>query len=68
MVIVKAGGPLGLSIIGGVDHSSAPFGGEEPGVFVSKIVKGGAASKTPLRIGDRILQVGAQCPEVSLFR
>ncbi|BFZ20895.1 hypothetical protein BsWGS_23932 [Bradybaena similaris] len=57
IVIVKAGGPLGLSIVGGVDHSSQPFGGDEPGVFVSKIVKDGAASKTNLRIGDRILSV-----------
>uniref|UniRef100_A0A0B7BKI7 PDZ domain-containing protein n=2 Tax=Arion vulgaris TaxID=1028688 RepID=A0A0B7BKI7_9EUPU len=57
IVIVKAGGPLGLSIVGGSDHSSQPFGGDEPGVFVSKIVKDGAASKTNLRIGDRILSV-----------
>uniref|UniRef100_A0A2C9LDM3 PDZ domain-containing protein n=1 Tax=Biomphalaria glabrata TaxID=6526 RepID=A0A2C9LDM3_BIOGL len=57
ITIVKAGGPLGLSIVGGVDHSSQPFGGDEPGVFVSKIVKDGAASKTSLRIGDRILSV-----------
>ncbi|CAG5126325.1 unnamed protein product, partial [Candidula unifasciata] len=57
VVIVKAGGPLGLSIVGGVDHSSQPFGGDQPGVFVSKIVKDGAASKTNLRIGDRILSV-----------
>jgi hypothetical protein len=34
---VKAGGPLGLSIVGGVDHSSHPFGADEPGVFVSKV-------------------------------
>ncbi|KAH9491964.1 hypothetical protein Btru_026899 [Bulinus truncatus] len=57
ITIVKAGGPLGLSIVGGVDHSSQPFGGDDPGVFVSKIVKDGAASKTNLRIGDRILSV-----------
>ncbi|CAL1532219.1 unnamed protein product [Lymnaea stagnalis] len=57
ITIVKAGGPLGLSIVGGSDHSSQPFGGDEPGVFVSKIVKDGAAAKTNLRIGDRILSV-----------
>ncbi|XP_059150020.1 protein scribble homolog isoform X4 [Physella acuta] len=57
ITIVKAGGPLGLSIVGGSDHSSQPFGGDEPGVFVSKIVKDGAASRTNLRIGDRILSV-----------
>ena len=34
---MKAGGPLGLSIVGGVDHSSHPFGADEPGVFVSKV-------------------------------
>ena len=36
-VIVKAGGPLGLSIVGGSDHSSQPFGEDEPGIFVSKV-------------------------------
>ena len=36
-VIVKAGGPLGLSIVGGVDHSSQPFGEDLPGIFVSKV-------------------------------
>lgn len=37
ITIVKAGGPLGLSIVGGCDHSSHPFGADEPGVFVSKV-------------------------------
>ena len=55
--IMKAGGPLGLSIIGGTDHASHPFGIDEPGVFISKIVPDGAASRTSLRIGDRILSV-----------
>ena len=36
-IIVKAGGPLGLSIVGGSDHSSQPFGEDEPGIFVSKV-------------------------------
>ena len=35
--ILKEGGPLGLSIVGGVDHTSHPFGVHEPGVFVSKV-------------------------------
>ncbi|XP_052763197.1 protein scribble homolog isoform X7 [Mya arenaria] len=59
-VIVKAGGPLGLSIVGGSDHSSSPFGEEEPGIFVSKIIPDGAASKTNLHIGDRILEVNGR--------
>jgi len=57
-IILKKGiGPLGLSIVGGSDHASHPFGVEEPGVFVSKIVPGGAAAKTNLKVGDRILAV-----------
>ncbi|XP_065062730.1 protein scribble homolog [Rhopilema esculentum] len=57
-IILKKGiGPLGLSIVGGSDHASHPFGVDEPGVFVSKIVPGGAASKTNLKVGDRILAV-----------
>ncbi|XP_014679096.1 PREDICTED: protein scribble homolog, partial [Priapulus caudatus] len=57
IILQKAGGPLGFSIVGGVDHSSHPFGLEEPGIFISKIVPGGSASQTKLRIGDRILSV-----------
>lgn len=34
----KSGGPLGLSICGGVDHSCHPFGSNGPGIFVSKVV------------------------------
>lgn len=37
VVLVKAGGPLGLSIIGGTDHPCHPFGADEPGVFISKV-------------------------------
>merc|ERR1712045_429224 len=58
VVLVKAGGPLGLSIIGGNDHSCVPFGTGEPGIFISKIIPGGAAANTKkLRMGDRILFV-----------
>ena len=35
--IVKAGGPLGVSIVGGVDHTSHPFGIDDPGIFISKV-------------------------------
>ena len=38
VVLVKAGGPLGLSIIGGSDHSCVPFGTGEPGIFISKVI------------------------------
>ncbi|XP_064910882.1 protein scribble homolog isoform X2 [Columba livia] len=55
--LVKAGGPLGLSIVGGSDHSSHPFGIHEPGVFISKVIPRGLASRSGLRVGDRILEV-----------
>ncbi|XP_044309196.1 protein scribble homolog [Varanus komodoensis] len=55
--LVKAGGPLGLSIVGGSDHSSHPFGIHEPGVFISKVISQGLASRSGLRVGDRILEV-----------
>jgi len=42
VVIHKAGGPLGLSIVGGADHTSHPFGLDEPGVFVSKVTHSSA--------------------------
>lgn len=37
VALVKTGGPLGLSIVGGSDHASHPFGISEPGVFISKV-------------------------------
>ncbi|KAM6411022.1 protein scribble homolog isoform 11-T11 [Pluvialis apricaria] len=57
--LVKAGGPLGLSIVGGSDHSSHPFGIHEPGVFISKVIPRGLASRSGLCVGDRILEVNS---------
>ncbi|XP_065759022.1 protein scribble homolog isoform X7 [Muntiacus reevesi] len=56
----RAGGPLGLSIVGGSDHSSHPFGVQEPGVFISKVLPRGLAARSGLRVGDRILAVNGQ--------
>ena len=39
VVLVKAGGPMGLSIIGGSDHICVPFGTGDPGIFISKVCK-----------------------------
>ncbi|PIK34568.1 hypothetical protein BSL78_28609, partial [Apostichopus japonicus] len=49
-------GPLGLSIVGGIDHSSYPFGADKPGIFISKIVPNGSAAQTNLCVGDRLLK------------
>ncbi|XP_071746347.1 protein lap4 isoform X13 [Lepeophtheirus salmonis] len=58
VIISKAGGRLGLCIIGGSDQSSVPFGNGEPGIFISNIIADGAAARTnKLRLGDRILNV-----------
>ncbi|XP_059496856.1 protein scribble homolog isoform X12 [Stegostoma tigrinum] len=57
IVLLKTGGPLGLSIVGGSDHASHPFGIHEPGVFISKVIGDGLAARTGLRVGDRILEV-----------
>ncbi|XP_066572279.1 protein scribble homolog isoform X10 [Amia ocellicauda] len=59
VMLVKAGGPLGLSIVGGSDHASHPFGISEPGVFISKVIPQGLAAQSGLRVGDRILEVNA---------
>ncbi|XP_037659426.1 LOW QUALITY PROTEIN: protein scribble homolog [Choloepus didactylus] len=56
----RAGGPLGLSIVGGSDHSSHPFGVQEPGVFISKVLPRGLAARSGLRVGDRLLAVNGQ--------
>ncbi|CAL8313575.1 unnamed protein product [Merluccius merluccius] len=57
VILVKSGGPLGLSIVGGSDHASHPFGINEPGVFISKVIPQGLACQSGLRVGDRILEV-----------
>ncbi|XP_076840902.1 protein scribble homolog isoform X5 [Brachyhypopomus gauderio] len=59
VTLVKTGGPLGLSIVGGSDHASHPFGISEPGVFISKVVPHGLACQSGLRVGDRILEVNS---------
>ncbi|XP_046880234.1 LOW QUALITY PROTEIN: protein scribble homolog [Hypomesus transpacificus] len=59
VMLVKAGGPLGLSIVGGSDHASHPFGISEPGVFISKVIPHGLACQSGLRVGDRILEVNS---------
>ncbi|XP_069368716.1 protein scribble homolog isoform X29 [Paralichthys olivaceus] len=59
VILVKSGGPLGLSIVGGSDHASHPFGINEPGVFISKVIPQGLACQSGLRVGDRILEVNA---------
>ena len=46
--LVKAGGPLGLSIIGGSDHSCVPFGTGDPGIFISKVKSKYLCVKTQL--------------------
>ncbi|XP_040211010.1 protein scribble homolog isoform X16 [Rana temporaria] len=61
VILMKAGGPLGLSIVGGSDHSSHPFGVREPGVFISKVSSSGAAARDArLKVGMRILEVNQQ--------
>ena len=76
MVIAKAGGPLGMSIIGGVDQPSGPFGkADDPGIFVSKVTYGGKAHQSgKISIGDRLLVVRTlhaytvqQCSNICLF-
>ncbi|XP_062525020.1 protein lap4 isoform X15 [Bombyx mori] len=58
VTLLKEGGSLGFSIIGGTDHSCVPFGGKEPGIFISHVVPGGVAARSgKLRMGDRLLKV-----------
>lgn len=34
---MRGNGPLGLSIMGGYDQTCFPFGGGNPGIFVSRV-------------------------------
>jgi protein scribble len=64
--IKKNNGAMGLSIVGGGNVPCHPFGIDKPGIFISKIVKDGPASKTSLRVGDRLLKVnGLDITEMS---
>ncbi|XP_078383330.1 protein scribble homolog isoform X2 [Oculina patagonica] len=60
VVLKKGNNPLGFSIVGGSDHASHPFGMDEPGIFISKIVPTGVAATTHLRVGDRMLMVNGK--------
>nr|XP_058957238.1 protein scribble homolog isoform X2 [Pocillopora verrucosa] len=60
IVLKKGSSPLGFSIVGGSDHASHPFGMDEPGIFISKIVSNGVAATTHLRVGDRIMLVNGK--------
>lgn len=52
---------LGLRIAGGKDSSCIPFGVDEPGIFISRVIPHGAAGKTGrLRIGDRLLKINGK--------
>eukprot|EP00118_Oscarella_pearsei_P021971 m.250499 g.250499 ORF g.250499 m.250499 type:complete len:506 (+) comp40321_c3_seq15:80-1597(+) len=54
----KNGRALGFRIMGGVDRPSHVFRhGDKPGVFILKILPGGAAWCSSLRVGDRLLAV-----------
>ena len=52
------GARLGLRIAGGKDSSCIPFGLEEPGIFISRVIPQGTAGRSGrLRIGDRLLKI-----------
>ncbi|XP_076359020.1 uncharacterized protein LOC143251643 [Tachypleus tridentatus] len=58
ITLIKAGGPLGLSIIGGSDRPCHPFGCGALGIFISKIVPNStAANSGKLYVGDRLIKV-----------
>lgn len=46
---------LGLSIAGG--RGSTPFKGDDEGIFISRVTKGGPADLAGLRVGDKVLTV-----------
>lgn len=50
---------MGLSIVGGSDHSSHPFGVQEPGVFISKV---GRTPQASLCIEGPAQAQGSQSP------
>ena len=56
-------GGLGFTIAGGVD---TPIEESDPGVYITKIVDGGAAQAAGIRFGDRLLTMnGSDLTEVT---
>lgn len=56
IVLSRAGGAgLGFSIAGGSDN---PHVADDPHIYVTKLIPGGAAAASQLQINDAILQVG----------
>ncbi|EFX82781.1 hypothetical protein DAPPUDRAFT_30665, partial [Daphnia pulex] len=52
---------LGLRIAGGKDSSCIPFGTDEPGIFISRVIPQGTAGRSGrLRIGDRLLKINGK--------
>lgn len=68
-MVSKVGGPLGMSIIGGTDQPSGPFGkSQDPGIFVSKVMTGGKVDQSgKIIIGDRLLVVRKSCLDKCLL-
>lgn len=55
VVLSRAGGAgLGFSIAGGSDN---PHVSDDPHIYVTKLIPGGAAAASQLQINDAILQV-----------
>lgn len=55
VVLSRAGGAgLGFSIAGGSDN---PHVADDPHIYVTKLIPGGAAAASQLQINDAILQV-----------
>ncbi|XP_068184009.1 tyrosine-protein phosphatase non-receptor type 13 isoform X2 [Antennarius striatus] len=50
-------GTLGISIAGG--KGSLPFKNHDEGVFISRVIKGGASEKAGIHVGDRLLEVNS---------
>ncbi|XP_029691509.1 leucine-rich repeat-containing protein 1 [Takifugu rubripes] len=48
-------GSLGLSIAGG--KGSLPYKNHDEGIFISRVIKGGASEKAGIHVGDRLVEV-----------
>nr|XP_046257841.1 discs large homolog 1-like protein [Scatophagus argus] len=48
-------GSLGISIAGG--KGSLPYKNHDEGIFISRVIKGGASEKAGVHVGDRLLEV-----------
>lgn len=60
VVVRKNGGPLGISIYGGVGNTANPHDSKDEGIFVEKVEPSSVGESAGLQVGHRIIEVNGE--------